>query len=36
MRDINEKDKLHCHFCNIRADISLIKRELGVEERHGE
>ena len=28
MRDINEKDKLHCHFCNIRADISLIKKEL--------
>ena len=25
------RDKLHCHFCNIRADISLIKKELGVE-----
>jgi hypothetical protein len=31
IRDRTEKDKLLCTFCNIRADISLIKRELEVE-----
>ena len=34
IRDRNEKDKLHCHFCNIRADISLIKKELLEDPKH--